>query len=815
MPTQTTRKVLNLFLASPGDVGLERAIAQEVVTNLNKILGRPFGLYIELHLWEDIAPGYGDPQDRINPDVDECNLFIGLVWERWGQRTKCHSSGFEEEFERAVARRKATGEPEIWLVFKAPRLEKLDEPGPQLEQVLKFRELQISLRQVHFADLKNADEWRSELQTWLLKHAIAVSGTDIARANEPQATSSPLALASPPENSSSALTESKVSTRSRVPKQLIELSNSFGEVLRRGELGMSRNDESFLTEFDIARLYLLAATWIARRYTTDFMGIHAANLLYKYRHAIEATDAESDELFRSFLQDRSGIVPGWFWVRDDFPEGPAEALFRIATTDASGWLRVRALKLMAAARVKLPTRLWSSLPISDEDPEVSSAALAYIGLMGDETALPMLDVDATDGDQRRAAAAAKEAKLRILIRLRPKEAFSELLASHGYFSSELEEAFGEKVKELPTEDLVKGAENPSEQIRKVSVRELARRGDLSLELADSLEKDPSVDVRQLALQEMVYKRGMPELARLQAAAPKTVLLSNLLGGKQEIDFESLRLNYYRTLPTDKLLATITWSSVDGAPAYKVLAIDRYEDISSCIQSDLQNGFERIRQAWISDLQTKLGAESAAEYAKDFEEKKLDEFIRSQFTVAALSGLVAHALPSDVVIARKHLQSENRDTRLAATQIISKFGNAEDVQTLLNISTDAWGELKDFGPATAIRLSSDPDGLAFEILGPGNTVGRDAALRWLMNRDSDAVRQYFLELLTDESDRNRARGTYYLSRKLNRSEIEELLLEYPTRSTYYYDVVTWLDRHLYSPPPLKQLFDRELEQEADL
>ena len=88
MPTSTTRNVLNLFLASPGDVGPEWTIAQDVVTNLNKILGRPISLYIDLHLWEDIAPGFGDPQDRINPDMDQCNLFIGLVWERWATNQK-------------------------------------------------------------------------------------------------------------------------------------------------------------------------------------------------------------------------------------------------------------------------------------------------------------------------------------------------------------------------------------------------------------------------------------------------------------------------------------------------------------------------------------------------------------------------------------------------------------------------------------------------------------------------------------------------------------------------------------------------------
>ena len=138
----------------------------------------------------------------------------------------------------------------------------------------------------------------------------------------------------------------------------------------------------------------------------------------------------------------------------------------------------------------------------------------------------------------------------------------------------------------------------------------SRDGANRFELADSLNKDSSVEVRQIALQELVNKRGMLELARLRAAAPKSVLLTISWLVKRATDFESLTLNYYRTRPTEELLATITWGSLEGAPAYKVLATDRYESISSFIRSDLQDGFERIRQAWISDLQTKFGVDGA-------------------------------------------------------------------------------------------------------------------------------------------------------------------------------------------------------------
>lgn len=109
MPAHKSRRVLAVFLASPTDVAEEREIAAGVVDAFNKQLGPYLGWNIELRRWEDLKPGYGRPQGIINSDVDSCNLFIGLLWERWGQPTGAYSSGFYEEFERALARRQAGG----------------------------------------------------------------------------------------------------------------------------------------------------------------------------------------------------------------------------------------------------------------------------------------------------------------------------------------------------------------------------------------------------------------------------------------------------------------------------------------------------------------------------------------------------------------------------------------------------------------------------------------------------------------------------------------------------------------------------------
>jgi Domain of unknown function (DUF4062) len=110
-------KTINLFLASPGDLGEERRCAKRAVEEVNLSVGRQINWRVELFGWEDTMPGFYRPQSRINEDVDRCDLFVGMLWKRWGQPPgdSNYQSGFEEEFERAKERRNREGRPEIWL----------------------------------------------------------------------------------------------------------------------------------------------------------------------------------------------------------------------------------------------------------------------------------------------------------------------------------------------------------------------------------------------------------------------------------------------------------------------------------------------------------------------------------------------------------------------------------------------------------------------------------------------------------------------------------------------------------------------------
>lgn len=97
-----------VFLASPGDVKEERTIVKKVIDIYNQIHSCD-NIKLELLCWEDSThPSFGDyPQDVVNSQIgDDYDVFIGILWARFGTHTSEYESGTEEEFYRAYNRYK-------------------------------------------------------------------------------------------------------------------------------------------------------------------------------------------------------------------------------------------------------------------------------------------------------------------------------------------------------------------------------------------------------------------------------------------------------------------------------------------------------------------------------------------------------------------------------------------------------------------------------------------------------------------------------------------------------------------------------------
>ena len=114
-----TESVLSIFLASPSDVAEERNRLEEALMDWNRTWARNLGVRLELLRWEyDAYPSIGeDAQDVINGQIPQnYDLFVGLMWSIFGTPTGRAGSGTVEEFERALARAKASLE-EVSILF--------------------------------------------------------------------------------------------------------------------------------------------------------------------------------------------------------------------------------------------------------------------------------------------------------------------------------------------------------------------------------------------------------------------------------------------------------------------------------------------------------------------------------------------------------------------------------------------------------------------------------------------------------------------------------------------------------------------------
>lgn len=94
---------VRVFIASPGDVSEERDIVSLVVVELRRVFEELLPFSLDAVRWETHAcPDVGeDAQDVINREIGELDIFVGIMWRRFGTSSRRARSGTDEEFQRA------------------------------------------------------------------------------------------------------------------------------------------------------------------------------------------------------------------------------------------------------------------------------------------------------------------------------------------------------------------------------------------------------------------------------------------------------------------------------------------------------------------------------------------------------------------------------------------------------------------------------------------------------------------------------------------------------------------------------------------
>ena len=115
-------KYIKIFVASPGDLERERALVFKVIEELNSQWIDKFGIYLRAIGWENATHSAvgDDAQTIINGQISaDYDIFLGMMWQKVGSKTKNAESGTIEEFDIAITNYKNNLKPRhIMFYFK-------------------------------------------------------------------------------------------------------------------------------------------------------------------------------------------------------------------------------------------------------------------------------------------------------------------------------------------------------------------------------------------------------------------------------------------------------------------------------------------------------------------------------------------------------------------------------------------------------------------------------------------------------------------------------------------------------------------------
>ena len=428
MTKYQTFKVFRIFIASPSDLAEERFALNEIINEVNKYAGNVAGWHIELMGWEDALAQGNRPQSVINEDVDRCDMFIGLLWKRWGTPTggiRSYSSGFEEEFESAIGRKKTSGQPDIKMYFKKIEDAHLTDPDQQLSRVRKFRKNLESDKKVLFGQFDNIDDWK-RLVTRIANEKIL----ELTKKSEEKS-----------QNQIANLPEIK----SEEPKAIISGGpNSDDYILAIEDLVENKGANS-LSALNVARLELLVSYLVSQKFSFSIVDTHTAHELNENRRSITLRSFEKVHLLKSGLSDSGSVIAFWYLIKNHSAKTQKKYLVEILNTKDAGDIRKNVILILEKYNIRVPSSSKQRAILLDKLLESNQLEaltyIEYLGKLGIRSDLPTIDKIIAQKQDYLVSSAAENAKTNILVGLSFDKALKAVLKAKTVVNDNFKESF--------------------------------------------------------------------------------------------------------------------------------------------------------------------------------------------------------------------------------------------------------------------------------------------------------------------------------------------------------------------------------------
>jgi hypothetical protein len=800
-----TRRFVKVFLASPGDLVEERKVAKAIVDDFNSQLADALGYQVELIGWEDTLPGVGRPQAIINRDLDGCDLFVGMLWKRWGTPpgTESYSSGFEEEFHRSMTRNKKYGRPEINLLLKDLDDASLADPGDHLKKVIAFKDQVFAEKKLLAGTFADVRDFEGKFRKCIQGYVIALAGK--VKASESEKDQAPVA-----EGQTEPANEPTPTTPLSVE----------GARFMRTFLGIAEkaNDESPLAAEDVARVRLLSIIAAVQGNDQQLLGSHDANLLFRARKKFDFGRRELYGLLDDGLAHiKHENVPVWYWAAalSGFENNTLPFYSAVGTTDRRVGA-LTAMRLIAEPIVEeehLGRKQIVARWFADAAETVARvAALEYLGECGQPSDLPVINEEFARNETQTVTAAA-DAIIRITLRDDRRAALEALYALQpSTVKQDLLEALFSSDAEFDDENLVRGINHRNALVRITIVKLLRKRRSLVASIAEPLLNDSDAMVRFEALQALVetgrtytVEQAKGVLVRKNAAQRGLLTLSQT-DTEGEAVLERYTEQFIDSLP-DAQLEEESRSAIFDQNAYFTLIRRNFRLRGDELRQTVANEFVDRFELLLEEMARRYGAQG------DHVERirSLGKYLRSRFTRQGLDIITSRLDAKDLPLVRSMLQSGSLDYSAADLRYLAKFGQWCDIPLVIaSIDRPEYG--RKYETLLSIANSTEKYRCAAETLYalgkhrlhdllattmPGHLLARliplipEKAFQGL----ADAV---IGPLMRSESEHVRKSASLKYVRTFPRRRVRQFLDDYMAADQYYYNVIHWFDFGLSVP-----------------
>ena len=819
----SARTILYAFIASPGDLERERETIHEVVSEFNKSWAESLSCQIELAGWEEATPGYIRPQERLNQDVDKCDLFIGMLGKRWGtppDNDGKYSSGFEEEFERAKTRREQSGvSPEIFMLFKKGAFDK--SKGDSIKDIRKIEHLRETLdkgKKIFYKDFSTTEDLKEVVNKCFIKYVTDLKDREASSSLEGTKTQDTQPSLDSVESVGSISGPSS-------------LSNESFAFLKHvvSQIGHEKSEDG-LSAFEVARLRLLANSISKPENQKMDLGVHDLNLLY-FAHADggELSNKEIWHLVKLGFQNlRNENVPLWRWyaVRQN---SEYDLAFISSFNDANDNEKVGAIRVLRALECEFPgseNRLDREFFIKHWFSENSSSAvkltaLHYLAKMGkmDDYFVAKDEYERKDSGTVHLAF---ECMVTILLRTgQVGEAQRLVLRSQSEsLSSQILKEVLEGFESLETAELLPGLEHTSNLVRIQAIKVLAERNSLDLAIAERLSEDNDASVRNESItvlskfKELTLEEIKEILIRPRKQSPG--LFGTPVWDIPDKEGEELFSEFHmvmlmkqseRTL-TDQVDTSLT---PDDAP-YFARAERYFTKYAEQLRHDVDDTFGTYFGEQIERMQKKFGdvlpGKRVVVRAKD-----LEEFQRKKLTRQGLDILCRASKREDLKRIRHNLQGNYTEVSEADVEYMAKHGTWADIPILVDIASKA--TVPGFGGSLLAITSSQKfnDKVAKAVISMGSeypisdlfsleipeTILKRVISLCPQTRFKKISNNALFGLLDHESADVRKETSIKVVKVFASQKVESILGAYVKRGrNYYYNVIHWLDLGVSMP-----------------